>query len=243
MDTLLYLIYTHREYDDILQIQLKNIKLYLPDVQVAVCSNDIGYIKEKYGQLYTFYDLYEYDNEAVYGERLRSVLSKIPHKYVLFNHEINVLVSNVYTGLLPNLVTIMDTRDIDQLRLFVTGIENPIFNNEPLHRIEAGYFFSCNSAIWKTSSLLSIATKFSTVPFRLIENAPIQEYVSSMKNYYISSPQDFLCPGEGHYFCQLFPVIHITHGGKWRNSPFHNEYIQKFAKEFNIDLSKRGTCF
>lgn len=243
MEDLVYLIYTHEEYDDILQIHLKRLFEFFPSIPVAICSNNITYIQEKYGNTYKFAALYQYDNAVVYGERVFSVLRQINTKYVLFNADMNILTSHVNPSTIDLIIKKMDCENIDQVRLFVGGIDNPIFNNDILHPIEKGYYFSVNSAIWRTSTLLNISKKFSSVGYRQIEAEEIQSYAHGFKNYYISSIHDILCPEEGHYTSTHFPIIHVTYYGKWRNSPYHAPFINQYATEFNIDLQKRGTWF
>jgi hypothetical protein len=243
MDQLLYLLYTHREYDDILQIHLKRLHEFFPEIPIAVCSNDIEFIKEKYGSVYKFHSFYEYPDKAPFGERVRCVVERIPNKYVLFNLDLNILTKPVDVSIIQELMKLIEQQDIDQVRLFITGIVNPIFDSKLVHRITDGYYFSCNSAIWRTAVLHQITHHFCDVSFRLFESQEIQKYVSYFNNYYTSNIQDFQIPKEGHFFSHHFPVIHITNGGRWRNNPFHETYIQEYAKEFTIDLQKRGVWF
>lgn len=243
IEKLLYLIYTHKEYDDVLQIQLKRVSEFFPEVAIAVCSNDIEFIKEKYGKEYKFYDLYPYEDSAVYGERVRSVLEKVTHPYVLFNHELNILTKNVDAKEFDRILELMETSNIDQVRVFLSGIPNPILDDAFLHPISSYYKFSCNSAIWKTPTLYDIFNFFKETQFRKFESDEIQSFVSQFRNFYVSSKDDFQVPGLGQYYSHFFPVIHVTHGGKWVNVPFHNLFLDKYFEEFNIDKNKRGTCY
>lgn len=241
MEKLLWLVYSHTEYDDILEITLKRIKKYCPSVKVALCINDIDYIRNKYKD-YNFHALYQYDNSATYGERMRSVLYQIPEKYIIYNHEHDILVDYIDMNILSMFVNTMETERIDQLRLSVSGIDSPLFDKDLLiNPIKGSYHLSLITALWNRESLLSIATEFHSHSYRCFECSPIQQFVSKMKNYYISSNKDIKYVNEGHYFSHYFPTAHCTHYGKWHtSSPTTQAFILNMVNEYGIELSKRG---
>jgi len=241
MDNLLWLVYSHMEYDDILEITLKRLVKYCPEIKYAVCTNNIEHIRNKYKE-YNFHALYEYDDAAIYGERIRSVLSKIPEKYIILNHEHDILVNKPDMDVLKMMLGKMETENIDQIRLSVSGINAPLFDKDiSLTPIEEGYHISLITALWKRQSLLSIATEFSSHSYRCFECDVIQNYVSKMKNYYLSSNKDIQYIGEGHYFSYYFPYAHCTHYGKWKTStPTAKKFVDDIVSEYAIDIYKRG---
>jgi len=241
MDNLLWLIYTHKEYDDMFEITLKRLVKYCPYVKYAVCSNDIDHIRNKYKD-YNFHALYQYDDSAMYGERIRSVMCQIPEKYIIHNHEHDILVETVDMNVLNMLLNTMETQGLDQLRLCVSGIDCPQFDKDiSIYPIKGSYHLSLITALWNRESLLSIATEFSSHSYRCFECDPIQAFASKMKNCYLSSNKDFKYVNEGHYFSYYFPTAHCTHYGKWHtSSPTSAMFIENIVNEYGIDLSKRG---
>jgi hypothetical protein len=241
MDNLLWLIYTHKDYDDMFEITLKRLVKYCPYVKYAVCSNDVDHIRNKYKD-FTFHALYQYDDAVMYGERIRSVLCQIQEKYIIHNHEHDILVEPVDMNVISFLIYTMENEGIDQLRLSVSGIESPIFDKDlSINPIKGPYHLSLITALWKRESLLSIATEFSSHSYRCFECDPIQVFASKMKNCYLSSNKDFKYVNEGHYFSYYFPTAHCTHYGKWHTStPTAAKFIRNIQDEYGIDLSKRG---
>jgi len=241
MDSFVYLIYTHEEYSDILDIHLKRLDKYFPKLRVSICTNSIDYLEKDFKH-YSFHKIYTYNDKQPYGERLRSVLSQMSEKYVLLNHEHNIFVSNVEVSVLTKLITTMEEQAIDQLRMFVTGIQHPVFpENLTVVKNNGDYYISCATTLWRRDILLKITTAFFDHSFRCFECEPIQSYVSQFNNYYLSSSNDVLFVNEGHYLSYYFPVAHLTGNGKWRtNTPTNRFFIEELAEEYNIDLNKRG---
>lgn len=241
MESFIYLIYTHEDYTDILDIHLKRLKKYCDYLPLSICTNNKKYILENYSNVY-FKNIIEYDDKKPYGERLRQVLSNISEKYVLFNHEHNILVGNVEKIFIMSLLQKMEQENIDQVRMFISGIGNPQFPPEvSIIKNDGPYYMSCATTLWKKDSLLDIVQQFSEHTFRCFECEPIQAYVSRLKNFYLTSSKDTPFLEEGHYLSYAFPVAHLTGTGKWRtNTPTNRMFIEEIEKEYDIDLNKRG---
>lgn len=241
MDNITYLLYSHHDYKDVLDIHIKQLEKFLPNINTVIAYNNIKYINDKYSK----YKTIEYDENKIYGERVKYILSNITTKYVIYAHDMNILIDYPKKDIIKNVIEFMDKENVDQTRMFVAAINNPIYNEELFHLItkDTYYKFSVNTAIWKTESLYSIFDKFSSHSYRCMECDPIQDFVSTMKNYYISSEYDIKLEGEGFVISHNFPFCHFTHGGKWLMS-FNNKhtmYIKQILDENNIDISIRGT--
>ena len=242
MENLVWLIYSHMDYDDVLEITLKRFVKYGPsEIKLAVCTNDIEHIRNKYTYC-NFHALYQYDDTAEYGERLRSVLCKIPEKYVLLNHEHDILVDKPDMDVLNMLLQKLEIENIDQMRLTTGSADSPVFDKDIAVRpIDGAYKMAVSTTIWRRESLLSIATEFASHSYRCFECDVIQEYVSKMKNYYLLSNKDVQYIGEGHYFSYYIPCAHCTHYGKWRTStPTAKKFVDDIVSEYGIDIYKRG---
>jgi hypothetical protein len=244
MESFTYLIYTHQDYSDILDIHLKRLQKHWPTAPVSLCSNTVAGLRERYPSI-AFQGVYEYDDTKPYGERLRMVLSQMKEEYVLLTHEHNILVSDVSDDIIYSILYSMKLNEVDQVRMIVSGIQDPVFPQEsPTLTANPGpYFMSVMAAVWLRSSLLDITTKFSDHTYRCFECDSIQEYVSTFRNLYMSSSLDTRLVGESHYLSYYFPVAHVTDRGKWKtDSPINNTFIEAIRDEYSIDLEQRGCC-
>ena len=122
MQDITYLLYTHTEYDDIFQIHIKKLVEFFPSINYAICIDNTNLFVEKYASIYKPIQVYQYDTNAPYAERLRSVISQIKTPYLILGHEKNVLTGPVNNNIMIDLLNIMREKNIDQLRLMVSGI-------------------------------------------------------------------------------------------------------------------------
>jgi len=234
-----YLVYTHEEYSDILDIHLKRLNKHYPEIKPMIATNSKDYILNTYDNINDDQILL-YDTSKAFGERLNSVLCKIQTKYVLLCFDNDILVGNVDTKKIIEIVNTMENRNIDQVRLIVSGIDNPVFNDQ-LNTNNGYYFFSTISTIWNIKTLLDITYMFKDINYRSFESPNIHNYVSKFNNAYISSYKDIQYTNEGHYLSYYFPICHCIGNGKWRTySPMNKKYIDEIASEYDIDLSIRG---
>jgi len=243
MDDITYLLYTHTEYDDIFQIHIKKLVEFFPSINYAICIDNTKHFYEKYASMYRPIQVYQYDTNAPYAERLRSVISQINTPYLILGHEKNVLTGQVDDNIIINLINIMRQANIDQLRLMVSGIPRPVFDNNIIQKIEEGYFMSITPAIWKVESLLNIVNKYSNLSYKEFELEAVQNETKKLNNYYISTLRDSLFLKEGTSLSYIFPVIHLTFRGKWWCTKNHKPFIDKFLEEFNIDINTRGAYY
>ena len=234
-----YLVYTHDEYSDILDIHLKRLNKHYPEIKPLIATNSKDYILNKYDNINEDRILL-YDSSKPFGERLNSILSKIQTEYVLLCFDNDILVGNVDAKKISEIVNEMENENIDQVRLVVGGINNPVFNDE-LNKNNGSYFFSVIPTLWNVKTLLDITYTFKDINYRTFEGLDIQNYVSKFNNTYISSSKDIKYTDEGHYLSYYFPICHCIGNGKWRNySPMNKKFIDEIASEYNIDLSIRG---
>jgi hypothetical protein len=236
-----YLIYTHEEYSDIFDIHYKRLNKHYPDIYLLIATNNMDYILNKYESI-NKEQILIYDDNKTFSEKISSILKRITTKYILFNCDNNILVNDVNSEKINEIISIMDKDNIDQVRMFVSGISNPIFD-DTLIKINTGpYYYSVNSALWNVNTLLHIMDTFKNKSYREIECDEIQKFTSKFNNYYLSSPNDIIFTGEGHYLSHWFPICHCISHGKWvtKHSPMNKKFIDDICNEYNIDLSIRG---
>lgn len=238
MTNITYLLVSNDTYKDILDIHVKQLQKYLINIPVIIAYNKplkIDNIK---------CSVIEYDDTLPYCERIAYILSKINTKYVIYTHENNILINNIKQNLIDNLINFMENNNASQIRLFVGGINNPIFDKDNyIHKITNinDYYFSINMAIWNTNILYTIYNNFKDHNYICAECNDIQNYVKRLNNYYISTIYDIKLDGHLHYISDIFPFIHITSNGKWSTSnSIQYNYIKNLLNENNIDINIRG---
>jgi hypothetical protein len=241
MDKVTYLIYTHTDYADVLDINLRNHMKYFSQMPISICINDASWLKKTYDGQIQFQEIYQYDDSLTFAARMKDILSHIKTPYILFNQEINVIVDYPSRGLIDKIVSFMDEGQIDQVRLSDSGIQNIIRNDQMFHPITGGFFMSVISAVWRTSSIQILYERFRDRTYRTIEEGDSQYFVASnFKNYYISSSLDIEHPPL-HSLSYHYPNIHVTHHRQWCiHSKMNLYYVTKLLDIYNIDYTKRG---
>ena len=235
-----YLIYTHKEYTDILDIHLKRLIKYFPKITPVISTNSKEYILDKYDYISPD-NIFIYNDSKPYGEKLYSILQKINTKYILLCHDKNILVNNVKVDSINKIVNEMDKHNIDSARLVIGDGDSPAFDDRLLKKHEGYYRMAVGPALWNVKSLSTITYKFKDVNYRDFESPIIQDYASKFNIYYTSSPNDIKFTGEGHYLSYYFPSCHVLSQGKWTDgTPMNKKYIDEISVEYNINLSIRG---
>jgi hypothetical protein len=229
-------VYTHSDYDDVLEVALKRLQKYFPSTTIAIATNNARLIEQKYKALYKITDIYQYTDSLPYASKVASVLEQIKTSYILFNHDINILFDHVDVAILNGILDAMQKEHIDTVRLCSAGIRHRNLSDEYLLKRNTGpYFLSVISALWNTNSFLRLLQTFSDRVYMTIERGEPQVYAAQLENYYISSSKD-----RGPYWSFHYPFVHVITHGKW----ILNEYqplVQDLVKEYGIDVSKRGT--
>ena len=240
-----FLVYSHTDYDDVLNIYLHRHKKYFSEINVTICTNNKSYVTDKYSKLFDNIDcVIQYDDTHAFGEKLHSVINQIKTKYIIFQQEINVFIDKVNVEKIIECLKFIEENNVDQLRLIVSGVNNPIFNDKLIHKLESGYIFSVYPGIWKTSTLLDITSKFNYKVYRDFECEEVHKYVSQYNNYYMSNSKDkYMNPWWfALWIPEYYPICHVLTGGKWFNSTdLYKSLINDIFNEFNIDITKRGT--
>lgn len=244
MNRITYCLITHTSYADILHVYLHKNKRNLSHLPLTIAINDKQWLMEMYGSEFTFQNVIQYDDALLYGARMKYILEQIDTEYVLVNHDSNVIVEPVQEEFIHLAIHHMDANAVDQLRLSDSGITHIEYDDQPFHRLNPAtdYIFSALTSMWRRSSLLALYTQFYDHTMRCIECGPIQRYTSCLNSWYCSSPKDILQHPHMHCISHWFPTVHVTHLGKWTTHAHGNcRYIHSIAKEFGIDLSRRGT--
>ncbi len=239
-----FLVYSHTCYDDILEINLDRHKQFFPEMNITICTNNKEFIESKYLSKYTnISNIIQYDDTQPFGEKLRYVTSKVETKYLIFQQDINIFFKKVNVDKILECLDFAEKNNVDQLRLIVSGVNNPIFNDTLVHNLESGYIYSVYPAIWKTSTLLDVATKFNLKQYREFECEEVFMYLKNYNNYYMSSKMDKSMNPWWYalWIPEYYPICHVISSGKWFNKlDLYQEIIDNIIKEYSIDVHKRG---
>ena len=242
MKDLSYLVISHTSYADVLDIYLRQNRKYFSEGLMILAINDASYVTTKYGDEFQFEKVIEYNDALPYGARMKFLLEQLDTPYVLVNQDSNTIVDIPKDDIFTKIVLFMKENRVHQVRLLDAGISNVIRDDTLFHENHGPYFMSAMTAVWEREALLNMYTKFSDHDMRCIECEPIQNYVKQLKNYYISSPNDYIQP-VSHCINYHFPTCHVTHLGRWYTRGIANcKYISEIAINYDIDLIIRG-CY
>jgi len=230
------LIYTHSEYDDILEITLKRMKKYANTIPLYICTNNKGLIEDKYVSTYNITHVYEYNDSMVYHDKLASAIINIETSYILLYHDNNCLYDHLDISIMNRTIEQIRDLDIQVLRLSSAGINNPTILDSPRLIHNTGpYYFSVWPAIWNKSALLNICIRFKK-PYRLCEDEECQMYTRALKGYYISKHANDLYDNTSH----IFPSVHYVQYGKWMFYTY-KKLVDDIINEYNMYTSVRST--
>jgi hypothetical protein len=241
MDDVITIMYSHSEYIDILRGSMKRLTKYWPQIKYCLCIDNFSKVKEQLGDEFDFKYIHEYGETMETYRRLMPLLETITESHIIFQVDVNILVNPVDNNLFINILERMKNEDIDQIRLFPTGVEIKRSESDVLYNIENGYFFSLNMPLFKRASLIKLAINFQSCKWRCSECAPIIEFAQqNFKNYIVVTNNTLLVMGDTHFFNPEFSYVHITEAGRWRlTNGFQRKHIEEFCNEYQIPFNSR----
>ena len=220
----LLVIYSHSEYNDILNIATKFLKSY----KNKILLTNYNFKKTEYANDYL--DIIKYDDKQPYGSRLLN-LNNIKDDVILFMQETDVLIK-YDVNILNNLKQYIVDNKIDKIELQhcawppakiplkqTYNMQNKeIFFNElcNLYRIDNPDFFvyNVNPTLWRKETFLNIMNHFKDNNYRQMESKQVQHYTASnFKCFSLKCKKYVKC---AYFTCPLFfQFIHLTHYGKF----------------------------
>ena len=243
----LLVIYSHSEYNDILEIATKFLKSY----KNKILLTDNNFKKTEYDNDYI--EIIKYDDKQPYGSRLLN-LKNIKDDVILFMHETDVLIK-YDVNILNSLKQYIIDNKIDKIELQhcawppakiplkqTYNMHNKeIFFNElcNLYRIDNPKFFvyNVNPTIWRKESFLDIMKHFNGYNYRKMESIEVQNYTASKFNCFSLKCEKYVkC---AHFTCPLFfQFIHLTHYGKFaqlKNKFYDNKEFKHLNDIYLLD--------
>lgn len=208
-----YIIYSHTDYLDVLEIQTDYLKSY-ENKYLLINTNDIPL-----NISCNYKGIIEYDDALTYPGRLLP-LKELDFEHILLIHDMDIvlykddsIIENIYNKIIEDNIDRVDLQfdreHIDSDKIFIDNYTDFYLNRQTI-----GYAYNVNPSIWKLSSLLDVMNKYHNSTYRTIEN-DAQQYCKD--NYSIYRPYDmnksFNC---GYYKCiYFFKFLHITHHGQY----------------------------
>lgn len=257
MNSLTYVMYSHTDFLDILEIAVDYVSII--DNKVLLINHNDKNIDHLYSK---FKKVLYYDDNLSYSEKLNQVLTQIDSNYILFSHEVDIVLS-CDQNLLNQLVECMDQENIDRIDLQPNGgntklyyikiiknspvslwpkYENIVDPHSQLNEIDyyigvhddpKTYIFNVNPSIWKISSFLELLRSFPNRTYRDIEYEDVQNYCKKFKIYNLYSKHVLHC---GYLKClPFYKYLHITH--YHRLLRFNSSFTDEFGQSY-IDASQ-----
>jgi hypothetical protein len=249
-----YIVYTHTDYLDIINVHSNNLKFSENILLINNNDYEIDYIYEKFSKVIF------YDDDKSYAEKLIQCISNIDDEYFILVHDMDILIDldknkmdeiinyviskdihRLYLHHFPHLISsrseIIDLNSFEKVT--DSNIPDDIFYriNTP-NDISSGY--GVNPSICKKSAMLDIWSKFSYKTYRNIENIDVGTYCIQNYNFYMCMSKNPI--NVGHYsVMNFFKFIHITHGGQLltadkegMNEDVREHYIKKILNKYEF---------
>lgn len=220
-----FVIYTHTDNLDCLEITTDYLKEFQNKILI-INNTDIDL--QKYKTEYS--EIIFYNDNLQYGGKLYSTLKNIKSDYILFSHEIDILLDKD-TRVLNKLIKFAKDKNIDRINLQPSGHNGPIYigvnkDKDPLFWLETleinpeflyvseqkgvtTYRYNVNPCIVKLESFVKMTERFQNTSYRDMEDLPVQQYCESLSIYNLHSEKTLEC---GYFKCvQEYKFFHITH--------------------------------
>ena len=209
-----YIIYSHSDYEDIATIQSDKISHLSDTFLVTNKLNSTSVIYNNFKNYKIYNDLLQYPG------RLFDGISSLSDKYVLFMHDMDILL-HTDEEYLEDLVRLMDKKNIDRIDLKHNSEIHPANSNhyqitENTYACKTTLFtpfvYNVNPALWKLSVLKDVMNVFRNENYRSIEHSNIQSYCSEKFRFYKMFTTDIV--KAGYYSCiPNFQFLHLSHHG------------------------------
>ena len=239
-----YVIYSHSDYSDILQIQSDYLQ-----------SNDTVLFIDKETEFTKNFDrIIIYDDAMPYASRVASCLNQLePNEHFLFVHDIDIVISS-NDALLDEIVNKMVLHDIGRVDLKIdkcdANAENPKVeihhSSNSYLRLDtkSDYTYNVNPSIWRANDLLVAMTIDKSLGYREIElHSGIQRYCKDIRTHKLIC-EDHNIVRAGYYDCSdIFIYLHITHGGRLLPindsiTSYHGQSYSDVSEEYYAIASK-----
>ena len=247
-------ISTHSEYSDLWQPLFERFKKYLKITfsSVYICTDTKSESEKilKCNNTLSIKKIFYYEDSYSYPMRFKEVLNEINEEYVLIWHDNNILVNDTDINGFNEILKFLEEYQPDQLRLHAGSARVPGFNIKgdiyKMHAYDV-FKYSVYPTIWKKNSIQKLFELFPNKIYREIEGGDVQNYTSTLNNYFIWNLEKSPPRGCGTELTpHIIKYIHFVVERQWAERWDKDELII-LRDEFNINLSLRGkfdvSCF
>jgi len=249
-----YVIYGHTDYIDVLNIQTDyaqnrgHLTLFINDNNLE--------LKELYKK---YNEIVFYDDKETYASRVLSCLRKIEYDYILFIHDIDIILKSD-NRLIEKLFEFLKTNNFDRVDLKYSDKISPSTNLIKINNLEdisqwepvtsgeiekkttvtylieqddvTNYIYNVNPSIWKRESFIDLLSSFKHKNYRTIEDMDVQVYSKKFKIFKMFSNKKLDC---GYFQClESFVYLHISHNGKLL--PLNMNFVTVYGQSYS-DIS------
>lgn len=242
-----FVSYTHTDYSDIWCLMAEGVNKLsnLPIERILFCNTvpTDPLIQSVYNRVIV------YDDSLTYPARVTSCLSQLTTEYVMFVHDIDIIVT-FDTLHFSDIMNTVETYNLDRLFFGMVKPCNDMIQNKWLVLSRAKYSpifalpYDVGPSIWKRSVFFDLMTKYRSETYRTIENSGIQKDLGNYRCYAIA-PSPFYFPVYHlvRPMSSCFIFMHILASGKWFDTicymDLQSELIHRLQK-YNISMETRG---
>lgn len=249
-----YVIYGHTDYLEVLNIQTDYAQ-NKGHLTLFINKNELDMT-----DLYAKYDeVVFYDDRETYASRVLSCLEKIDYDYILFLHDIDIILKTddimigslldflrdnnfdrvdlKYTDKVNQSSKLIKMNNIQDISKWDEVTFNEIEKKNTLPYLveqtdEKDYIYNVNPSIWKRVTFMDILNKFKHKNYRTIEEIDVQIYSKKFKIFKMFSNKKLDC---GYFQClDGFVFLHISHNGKLL--PLNMNFVTVYGQSYN-DIS------
>jgi len=224
-------VYSHTDYYLILKIQTEYFMGLFENTTLFINQNyqkHHEHIFEKYNNIHFYKDF------LPYASRVLSCLENIKTEYILFTHDIDILL-HCDNSILEYLTDLMYLNNIDRIDLkhWVPQDGEQIFEldfniNIVQQKNPNNYIYNVNPSIWKVSTFKKLLGTFSNRTYRNIESYDTQVWLQNYDVYKLYTEPMLKC---GYYNCvDFYKFLHITHSGKFL--PLNKQKITELGQSY-----------
>jgi len=229
-------LYTHTDVKDVWKPFFGQTEKWLSDYKKIIFVNkDDELIPSDYEKVF-------YDNNKIYRERLKSCLSQIDDKLIIFHHEDMFLYNEPDYKRIELYSEYLRQTDKSFIKLIrggkQVGVSDSNYSDLKIINEQFDYIFAIQPTIWKTIKFLEMV--------EYCEGDTIWEFeVAAQKicrernifGYYVDD--DGKQRGGLHWDSKIYPyVATAVVKGKWNTREYPNE-LKDILEKYNIDLGVR----
>lgn len=249
IDEILTLVtFSHTDYKDIWPIVCDGVKNIVGFKKIFATNN-----YELSSSVLDVYDsIIEYDDTRTYPQKIIHILESVKTPYVLFIHDIDILIK-LDTHCLSDLITLIVSNSIDRCSLGAFNAQDHVLDNGSVSitninkpNISSNWYtpYDVGPSIWKVTTFHDTMTYFKTQTYRTIETSPIQKYLQNKKIYGITSNKHCTIINQiGRIFSTKFICLHLLVRGQWLHSKYYLDLESQFKNiiaKHNIQIHERG---